>query len=441
MLQKLETLGPARAALSAALAADPPASSADLEAALALARPAIALLEPELIAAAQVSFLCVRPVCVCPVRLVRVSCACVWVPCACIARVSQPLLVRNGLSHARCLPRGMTQLNACPWCVCWLLQAALERARLVESHARWEKQAEEMAKAAQSKLANLTLAPGAPTPAPVPAEQQPSAPEPVREPMACPPVLALLQPHAGQHQHQHQPAFEQVAVQQVAPAHPHLQPPLHQAQAYYGGAPAPLPYLTYQSASLAGGAQVLSNAAHRHEAAAPTPLPPPGSVFDSFMAWAKPPPAACAPEAPPAQIPSYVSQPVFTPPAFAAFMSQQQQQQQQPGYVTQHTQPPPAIAGLWGVPSSVFAHVTIPQQQPMQAPVMPAQPDIPAAPACMVEFDEVECVVCMDRGRDVIVMPCFHVCMCAVCAEIVTQKHGCCPMCGVPITGVMEIAS
>jgi hypothetical protein len=56
-------------------------------------------------------------------------------------------------------------------------------------------------------------------------------------------------------------------------------------------------------------------------------------------------------------------------------------------------------------------------------------------------LEEVECVVCMEHERDVIVMPCFHVCMCAACAQIVKQKHGSCPMCGVEIEDTMEIAS
>lgn len=52
--------------------------------------------------------------------------------------------------------------------------------------------------------------------------------------------------------------------------------------------------------------------------------------------------------------------------------------------------------------------------------------------------DDDECVVCVERGKTAVLLPCSHQCMCATCAiELLKKTDGICPICREPIDNVV----
>ena len=51
--------------------------------------------------------------------------------------------------------------------------------------------------------------------------------------------------------------------------------------------------------------------------------------------------------------------------------------------------------------------------------------------------DRLVCVVCLGAEREVILLPCGHVCVCATCADTLLAGGHQCPVCRGPITTVM----
>jgi RING-finger-containing E3 ubiquitin ligase len=49
------------------------------------------------------------------------------------------------------------------------------------------------------------------------------------------------------------------------------------------------------------------------------------------------------------------------------------------------------------------------------------------------------CVVCQDRNKCVIVLPCRHLCLCTECSVIIKRDHGTCPMCRQAVRRTMKI--
>jgi len=50
------------------------------------------------------------------------------------------------------------------------------------------------------------------------------------------------------------------------------------------------------------------------------------------------------------------------------------------------------------------------------------------------EDDDEDCVICMDRPHSLIIVPCGHYCLCAVCVSILRQgSEPRCPICRAPI--------
>ena len=65
---------------------------------------------------------------------------------------------------------------------------------------------------------------------------------------------------------------------------------------------------------------------------------------------------------------------------------------------------------------------------------------LPAAPAHYSRAEETLCVVCFDAPKDHIMVPCGHQCVCASCAEQLTNTRT--PMCPVrrgPIQQAMKV--
>jgi hypothetical protein len=49
------------------------------------------------------------------------------------------------------------------------------------------------------------------------------------------------------------------------------------------------------------------------------------------------------------------------------------------------------------------------------------------------------CVVCQDRNKCVIVLPCRHLCLCTECSVIIQTDHGTCPICRQNVRRTMKI--
>lgn len=49
------------------------------------------------------------------------------------------------------------------------------------------------------------------------------------------------------------------------------------------------------------------------------------------------------------------------------------------------------------------------------------------------------CIVCQDRKRCVIILPCRHLCLCTQCCSIIEREHGSCPVCRQDIRRTMKI--
>ena len=59
-----------------------------------------------------------------------------------------------------------------------------------------------------------------------------------------------------------------------------------------------------------------------------------------------------------------------------------------------------------------------------------------AAGAAAKEGRKLECTVCMENERNVMLMPCRHVATCAACAS---QLKGCCPICRRPVESTHQV--
>ena len=55
------------------------------------------------------------------------------------------------------------------------------------------------------------------------------------------------------------------------------------------------------------------------------------------------------------------------------------------------------------------------------------------------ELKGVECVICMSEIRDVIIMPCRHLCLCKMCATNLRVQSNNCPICRIPFIALLQI--
>jgi hypothetical protein len=64
----------------------------------------------------------------------------------------------------------------------------------------------------------------------------------------------------------------------------------------------------------------------------------------------------------------------------------------------------------------------------------------PAAPAPHSDAEEMQCVVCFDAPKDHLIVPCGHQCVCAGCAEQLTNtRTPTCPVCRGPIRETVKV--
>lgn len=54
--------------------------------------------------------------------------------------------------------------------------------------------------------------------------------------------------------------------------------------------------------------------------------------------------------------------------------------------------------------------------------------------------DVSECDICLERQKDSIIIPCFHMCLCNVCANIMRgQYNSRCPICRTPVKSLVNL--
>lgn len=72
-----------------------------------------------------------------------------------------------------------------------------------------------------------------------------------------------------------------------------------------------------------------------------------------------------------------------------------------------------------------------------ELPVPQSEPHRPTAPPPVVEHHDMttECVICLDRKSDVVLLNCGHVCCCFTCSSALTA----CPMCRKPVVQRVRI--
>jgi hypothetical protein len=53
--------------------------------------------------------------------------------------------------------------------------------------------------------------------------------------------------------------------------------------------------------------------------------------------------------------------------------------------------------------------------------------------------EDTACVCCFERERDVVLLPCGHVCLCNECVHTVLERHGTCPMCRATVVDRLRV--
>ena len=61
--------------------------------------------------------------------------------------------------------------------------------------------------------------------------------------------------------------------------------------------------------------------------------------------------------------------------------------------------------------------------------------------AAEAEGDPLQCIVCMNSLRDVLLCPCNHYCVCDHCACLLKQRNAGCPVCRGPIKEHVHVYS
>ncbi len=54
------------------------------------------------------------------------------------------------------------------------------------------------------------------------------------------------------------------------------------------------------------------------------------------------------------------------------------------------------------------------------------------------DSSEMECIICIDRRKNILLIPCMHVCYCKECSGVV-ELHSICPICRGVVTNMVQI--
>ena len=87
-----------------------------------------------------------------------------------------------------------------------------------------------------------------------------------------------------------------------------------------------------------------------------------------------------------------------------------------------------------------FFHNSVPPPPRPRAPSLLLPPPPPSTlPPGVFENDADKCIVCLEKIRTRMCVPCGHVCMCADCASAWIRKKATCPMCRAQVTSTTEV--
>ena len=87
---------------------------------------------------------------------------------------------------------------------------------------------------------------------------------------------------------------------------------------------------------------------------------------------------------------------------------------------------------------SFYHNSVLPPPHPAPRLLQPRPPPSTPPPG-VFENDADKCIVCLEKIRTRMCVPCGHVCMCAGCANDWIQRNGTCPMCRAQVTSTTEV--
>ncbi|PAA58608.1 hypothetical protein BOX15_Mlig029466g1, partial [Macrostomum lignano] len=68
-----------------------------------------------------------------------------------------------------------------------------------------------------------------------------------------------------------------------------------------------------------------------------------------------------------------------------------------------------------------------------------SQAAAPAAADSLMDPGDADCVVCMVKARDTVILPCRHLCLCDSCADSLRYQASCCPICRAPFRALLQL--
>ena len=69
------------------------------------------------------------------------------------------------------------------------------------------------------------------------------------------------------------------------------------------------------------------------------------------------------------------------------------------------------------------------------------QPPSNASSTESISMNQRECVACLTRSRDTVVLPCRHMCLCETCADSLRSRSDQCPVCRQNFSGFLHLGS
>jgi len=87
----------------------------------------------------------------------------------------------------------------------------------------------------------------------------------------------------------------------------------------------------------------------------------------------------------------------------------------------------------------------IPTPVPMPPPATEAAPvpgpmqSVPGPQQAQLKEDDRACVLCISAPKEMVLIPCGHLCLCAPCGQLLQTSHQPCPICRTPFVGIFRV--